>query len=605
MLQWDYDSVFTRLKDRLKTKAEARGEDLSDILFYGTNSLILQAVAETIAKQAEYDEYLTNEAKWDNAQNYSSILSQTSFYRYSPHRKIGATGSVKVSTDSGFAGDYPTPVILPKYSVFSNQELYFVSTTERILSPGQDYITVTIIQGIPKSTTYDITLAQYPDGTEYAEIEILNDSIEDTLYDVYINGMIAEEITHIREAEDRDSLVYTVKNKLDFSGIVFGFGNDVFGKKLEYGDTVTIKYVETEGRWGNVLAANNITSVEGTFTDINSVPVTLYCANTAQVAGGSDYEEEESIKAFAPKSFQSGGNIITTADYISAIRNTGLTDKEIVWGEKEVNEDLGNPPGTFIPAEENLTYVSAINIDPITGTGSKISEATETLIREALNELKGPTDIIQFVDTELIGVKFDSDIYISDKTYTLEEVKGNVETDLINEYKVENVEYRNNLYFSEYQSLIQQSEGVDHHQTDISFVSLLTFDSAYVFNLALNINNIKEGSVSIYVRNPSESDEWILMAQDDGSTNLIGQPTDPNNPESLPFELPGAQIDYSDGLAGDIIVTFGLTADYSQYEIKVEFEVDETVEGDLLLTKRQQVFYYYDSNITPHAVYVG
>lgn len=363
--------------------------------------------------------------------------------------------------------------------------------------------------------------------------------------------------------------------------------------------------METRGEWGNILSSANVTKVESSFVDANSVPVTLFCTNNNVLTGGDTYEEKEEIKVNAPRSYQTGDRAISRNDYSTIILRSGLVDKVSVWGEKEVNEDQGNPPGTYLPQDENLVYVSAFNIDPITAEGTEISEATKTAIRDELNEVKGPTDIVQFVDTEFIGVVFYTTVSVSDKSYTLEQVRSNVETALRNTYSLNSTGFRTDLYFSDYYALIDNTAGVNHHRTTLSFNSPTRFNSAYVFDLELNINNISPNSVKIYVRDTPNSDDWVLIAEDDGSTNIIGTPIDPNNPSSPTYELPGAKINYADGFGGEIIVTFGLTENYTNYDIRIDFELEDSEDGDLLLTKRQQIFSYYNSEINPIATYVS
>ena len=600
MEQWDTNSVAQRLRDRLKSLSEDK-----DILYYGNNSRIIDAVSEEFQEFSRYDEYLTAEAKWETARNYSSILSQSDFYNYKARRRRGSSGGLKISTSQTFDGDYPVSIDILKYSAFSNKDIFFVAKENRILSPGQNYITIDIVQGIPIDYTFEITSASYPDGTEYIELQIDNPDIENTVYDLFVNGIPWTEIDHIRLAETGVQLAYVVKNKKDFSGIMLLFGNGIFGKKLEIGDVVSFKCLETKGEWSNILASNNVTKVESSFVDANSVPVTLYCSNTDVLTGGDTYESKTEIKVNAPRSYQTGDRAISRLDYETIILRSGLVDKVSVWGEKEVNEDQGNPPGTYLPQEENLVYISAFNIDPITGIGTPITEATKSDIRDLLNEVKGPTDIIQFVDTEFIGVIFNTIPYVSDKSYTLEQVRSNIDTSFTADYALEQVGFRQNLYFSDYYALVDNTEGVNHHRTTLSFNSPAKFLSSYVFNLELNLNNIKPSSVKIYLNIPNENDEWFIIAEDDGSTNLIGTPTNPNDPNSPPYELPGAKINYADGFGGEIIVTYGLSEAYSNYSIKIDFKIEDSEEGDLLLTKRQQIFSYYEASINPIATYNG
>jgi len=573
----------------------------TDFLFFSTNLRILETVAEELTETVRYDEYLTRESKWNIARNISSLLTQSEFFNYSPHRKIGSNGTIRVSSDSAFDGDYPVTITIPKYTEFTNGETSFASSSQRILSPGQNFIDIQVVQGVPKIQTFEITSAQFPTGTEYAVLEVNNDSIEESLYDVKVNGQLWTRIEHIRLAESATSQNFVLRNKNDFSGIQIEFGNDVFGKKLEIGDIVTLEYLETKGENGNILESGNVNQILGLFTDANDQVVTLYASNISTIIGGTEYEEAESIRVNAPRSYQTGDRAMTRLDYQTLIIRSGAVDRVIVWGETEVNEDRGNPPGTYLPLEENLVYISGFNINPITLSGTTLTVAGQTFLRDELNPLKGPTDIIRFVDTQFIYITFHCTIFVSDKRYSLEEARANVENGLRTNYSLENTAFRENLYFSQYYEYINSIEGVGHHRTNLSFTNLLSFNSAYAFDLDLALNNIKPNSVKISVRTQS-SDPWTLIAQDDGNFNLIGEQIDPSDSGSGFYNLPGATINYADGFGGEILVTFGLNDNYTLYQIRVDFELEDSTEGDLLLTQRQQIYSYYQSNITMIAV---
>ena len=52
-----------------------------------------------------------------------------------------------------------------------------------------------------------------------------------------------------------------------FSGIIIYFGDGVISRRIEYGDSITIRWVETLGEDGELLQTNAITKVVSTFTD--------------------------------------------------------------------------------------------------------------------------------------------------------------------------------------------------------------------------------------------------------------------------------------------------------------------------------------------------
>lgn len=599
IMKFDYDSVLARLKARVLSKLD--GENL---LLFSTNSAFLEAAAEEFADADMYDEFLTREAVWETAQGYNSIMKQVSFYDYKPHRKVGSTGYIRVSTSKTFDGSWGTNITIPKFTQMSGGGLNFLSKESTYLAANANYVDIPVIQGEKTEKTIEITSTAYPE-LRYASIAIKDPDIENSLYSVKVNGILWTEVNSIRLATSNEDLYYTLQTLSDFSGVEITFGNGVFGKKLEYGDIVTFEYLQTKGEDGNVLSGGIITSVDTALKDESGTDVELFCTNLDALVGGSDYESVESIRSTAPLSFQTGNRAISSSDYATLIKQTNLVDKVQVWGEKEINEDVGNKPGTYVEASENLIYITGITVDPETGIGLPLSESSKSLIREALNDKKGTTDILQFVDTQVVYVTFESEVYISNTKYSSEQVIGNVHRALASEYSLSEAAYKKNLYFSDYYKTIDAAEGVDHHRTTLSFSEFFKFSSAYLVSMNINLANIMPGTVKLYIRDTAADGEWSQLGHDNGSGILIGDQIDPDDPSRGSYDLNSATISYIDGAIGDIIITYGLNQPFSNYEIRVDFALQDSEEGDLNLKYRQQLFAYYKDKIITHIMGVA
>ena len=599
IMKFDYDSVLARLKARVLSKLD--GENL---LLFSTNSAFLEAAAEEFADADMYDEFLTREAVWETAQGYNSIMKQVSFYDYKPHRKVGSTGYIRVSTSKTFDGSWGTNITIPKFTQMSGGGLTFLSKESTYLAANADYVDIPVIQGEKTEKTVEITSTAYPE-LRYAAIVIKDPDIENSLYSVKVNGVLWTEVNSIRLATSNEDLYYTLQTLSDFSGVEITFGNGVFGKKLEYGDIVTFEYLQTKGEDGNVLSGGIITSVDTALKDESGTDVELFCTNLDALVGGSDYESVESIRSTAPLSFQTGNRAISSSDYATLIKQTNLVDKVQVWGEKEINEDAGNRPGTYVEASENLIYITGITVDPETGIGLPLSESSKSLIREALNDKKGTTDILQFVDTQVVYVTFESEVYISNTKYSSEQVIGNIHNALASEYSLSEAAYKKNLYFSDYYKTIDAAEGVDHHRTTLSFSEFFKFSSAYLVSMNINLANIMPGTVKLYIRDTAADGEWSQLGHDNGSGILIGDQINPDDPSQGSYDLNSATISYIDGAIGDIIITYGLNQPFSNYEIRVDFALQDSEEGDLNLKYRQQLFAYYKDKIITHIMGVA
>jgi hypothetical protein len=595
---YSYENVLARLEARVIAKLKDDDEE-ARLLLFSTNRALLEAAAEEISDAAMYDEHLTREAIWDTAQGFSSIMKQVAFYNYKPHSKVGSTGKVRVSTSETFDGEYPYNITLPQWISFSGGGLSFLSKKQVSLPAGTKYVDVDIVQGKLRTKNISITEALFPlpQGTAYARLTVEDSNIENYNFEVRVNGVLWSEADHIRLAKSNDDKIYTRENMTAYKGAVLGFGNNMFGKALEYGDVVTITYVETEGKNGNVFASGIVTTVDDEATDETGETVQLFCTNLSAISGGRDYESLDEIRAHAPQAYQTSNRAITSKDYQFLIEGENFVDRVFVWGEKEINEDLGNKPGTFLPATQNLIYITGFLIDPDTQTGISMPESTKDRIREFLNDKKGATDILQFVDTQFVYLNFKIKAFISDYRYTPEQVRASIRKHLLEVYQAHTAEYRRSLYFSDYYAEIDGIEGIDHHITTLSLSETYKFTSAYEFTANIDLEMIKRGSVSIKVRSVANDMGWTPVAQDDGNGNILGLPVDPENPDGERYQLPSTFITYASGKIGKVVITNGLEFPHTSYDIRIDFELDDVQEGDILLTKRQQIIAYYSDRI--------
>lgn len=570
MVQFDYDSIRNRLIERLRSK-----ESWNDILFYSTNSRLIDIFAEELAYNMQMNEIYATECKWTLAKQISSILSEVKFFNYYPHRKIGASGYVRFSTSKTFSSSYPRAIEISRFTTCSTPLGVLVCVSETTsMSSAANYVDVPVIQGTPKETVFIAS------GDEYEQFTIINASIDNSVYDVIVNNEIWYPVESIREAETATSKVYVLENLTDFSGVTITFGNDYFGKKLSAGDIVTFKYVETDGDKGNIESLQTVTTVASTLYDSAGDEVDMYCTNLDAITGGRSYEDIEDIRVKAPKTYQSGNRAISKSDYKSILESFSFVSKANCWGEAEVNADLGNLPGTFIAAEENVVHVSAIS-----SSGESVSTEQQLTIRETLNEKKSPSDIVVFEDVNFIKLKFNITAYVADKKYSLTNVVAAIIDSLESQYSVNSMEFKKPIRYSDYVSLIDNVTGVDYHDTTIEYYKEELFNTAYSADLTPEIYSIKPGSVKIYARNTSQAGSgFFQIAYDDGTGSLVG---------SSGYTVTASSINYNTGI-GAIIVETGLTENYANYLLRVYFE---TTVQNIIPTKRYQIVSYGEAEV--------
>jgi len=561
-MQFDTESIKARITNSLRSKAS-----WAEILMFSTNSRIIDAVAENIAQLASYDEFLTRNTRWDLATEKSALVTQARFRGYDPHRKIGARGNIRVSADSSFASPPSDIVPIPQYSVFSDGgDLKFTAIQNENLLTSDNYIDIPVVQGEPKSYTH---VAQ---GDNYEQISITNDSVENEYYKVTVNGVEWTEVDDLNASDSADE-VYEFETTLNFDGVTVKFGNDVFGKKLQTGDTVIIYYVETLGIEGNVVATSLITSVESSFYTEGGDPITLFCTNTAALDGGSDEETLEEIRTNGIDTFQAGEKAVVQKDYEVKLQAHPYVQKATVWGAYEYNLDNNLDLWTWIETLENVVYVSAF-----TPAGEQLTEDQKITLIEYLKEDKPPTDIVRFVDAEFVEIALNSDIFVRDTSYVLSEVKANFISKFTTDYSLTNIDFKQSLYDTEWKGALNTVGGVTYHSSYIQVIFYPTFNSAYIGDLDAPTYPIEKESMSIYIKDlTAASPEYVLVGTDDGLGGFVAE---------SPYDLTGSSINYDTG-EGVLSVISGLTKDYSSYAIKVYFEVSSL---NIDLKERNQIF---------------
>lgn len=580
-MQFDQQSIEQRLVDSLSAKSE-----WAELLFFGTNRNLLATNAEGNAQLARYIEYLVRETKWSLARNVSSLMYQAAAHNYTPHRKNGAIGSIRLSTDEAFTTPPSTTVDIPKYSVFSTDAGVQVTSisANNLVSGVDSYVDIDVVQGTPK--TFSTTAL----GNINEVISIENDSIENSQYELFVNGVLWTQVEELR-VSDGSAEVYQIRNKPDFSGIELLFGNNLNGVQLTAGDTIQFKYIETLGVDGNITQVGKVTNVDSILYDTGSNTVEAFVTNLDSLVGGEGVETLEELRAQSPLTFQSAERAITRNDYKAILNATPQVLKSTVWGVYEINEDAGTP-GAYVTDQENYVYIAAIS-----SAGGNLGESAKTDLREYLQDFKSATDVLNFQDVVFIYLQFNTDVYVSNRSLVLSEIKSRVISAIEGQYVKDNLDFNENIPESDYQAFIDNLEGVDYHDTIIELVNFMDFNtSQFEAGTTLLLPEIKPSTVQVFVKHKTEQtdSDWQLVAVDDGANGFDDSGT------SFSINPVGSSVSYVTGDFG-IVVSTGLPmaefsgSTYENYELKVEYQI---VDNNLVLQGRAQIFDLYKANVT-------
>tara|TARA_B100001093_G_scaffold97073_1_gene89090 strand:- start:2812 stop:4677 length:1866 start_codon:yes stop_codon:yes gene_type:complete len=306
------------------------------------------------------------------------------------------------------------------------------------------------------------------------------------------------------------------------------FGDGVLGTSLESGNLITVDYLTTSG-----AAANGIAKINTSTTDSDFNITELTTVN--KVYGGSNKETTDSIKFYAPRTFEGQNRAVTVRDYKTIIPKIYTQSSSVnVWGGED------NDPPQF-----GRVYIS---IKP--NDGSYLTDFEKNTIQ---NRLKTDYSILtilpEIIDpnyTKLLvstNVKYDNEATILGedelKTIVLNTIKTFSDT-FMNEFD-------NYFRYSNFISAIDNSnDAITNNTTTVNLQIekkiTLNARSQYVYNFN---NEITVGSISSTGFKSMNSNN-LLYIEDTSDTALKFYYTDSNGKKVYVNTVSGT-IDHKKG----------------------------------------------------------
>ena len=315
----DFDQIKTSIKDYLKANS-----NFTDYDFEGSN---LSSIIDVLA----YNTYLTsyntnmvaNEVFIDSATLRQNVVSLARNIGYLPKSRRASKTNITFSVDA--RGTTATSITLNAgicvtSSVrFASKNFTFIvpsSVTALVDSNGfAKFENIDVYEGtyITQSFTVSSRLPNQKFMLSNAGIDtdlmsvIVRDSESSSIQQKYT---LADSLFEV----DDTSLVYFLK-ETDGERYEVLFGDDVFGKKLEEPNYISVSYPVCAGS-----AADGITKARfsGTLVDNNGIVVnngiSLITINTPSY-GGKDIESTESVKKYSTQIYASQNRAVTAADY--------------------------------------------------------------------------------------------------------------------------------------------------------------------------------------------------------------------------------------------------------------------------------------------------
>lgn len=567
-IAFDYDSIKNRIITNLSSQSE-----WASFLDYGTTDNVISSLANEMAYEVQYGEYNTIENFWNMARNRSSLLQMSPMHGYIVPRKQASSGTIRVSTSPTFDTSHDKNVSIPKFFQFSGNDIYVCADNDYTLNANENYIDVSCKQGEVKTVSF---LAE---GLQYEEKTIIDDSVDNSFFVLTVNDVEWTYVDSLFLYGSTDK-VFQIRTLADLSGITIRFGNDIFGKKLSKNDKITFKYISTKGNNGNVFSSDIITTVESQAFDSNGLSVKLYCNNITKFIGGVDYPSLEYIREVSPKVYQTGGRASSRDDYYTILKQINYLSKISVWGAYETFKDANEDPWGYIPTEKNVVHLAVLD-----SNYDSINDSQKNAIIDTIHGLCDPTDLIQFESVGKIPMIFHVDGTIINSSYTTAEVESSIKTALSETYGIENMNFGENIYDSDYVRLIDEVKGIDNHISYVELYKDIKLSSAYFGDFQLPIYPIDTSHTFIYVKDLTQEDsDFELMATCDSNGNIVGVEQ---------YVTTNSTINPNTGL-GALYILNGLSGDYNNYLFKISYRY---IEDNIKALKRSNILYYENAKI--------
>ena len=418
----DFDQIKVQIREYLRGNS-----NFTDFDFEGSNfSVLIDTLAYNTYINAFNANLVVNESFLDSATVRENVVSLARNIGYIPRSRTAARAQIKfeVPTDTTSSTLTLEPGLVCVGA--ADNTSYRFSVPERITARvknkvavfGDDINPITVFQG-------SYLTRQFSVDTSIDQRYILdNPNIDTSTVRVYVSGAndtgLGREFKHIDNILniDKYSEIFLMQ-EVQENRYEIMFGDGYFGKELETGNIITVRYIVTDGSAGNGPA---LFDFQGNFTDdknIRVIPTASVSVNTVQKASnGGSVEDVKSIKYFAPRLYSAQYRAVTSRDYEAIIQSIYPSTESVavVGGEELSPPRFGTVQISIKP--KNGTYVSDFDKQQIL---NKLKSYSIAGIKQSI------------IDLKVLYVELDSNIYYNlSQTSSVDNLKTNVTSALTN-----------------------------------------------------------------------------------------------------------------------------------------------------------------------------
>ena len=406
----DFDQVKTSLKDYLRSNS-----DFTDYDFEGSN---LASILDVLAYNTYITSYnanmITNEVFIDSATLRENVVSLARNIGYLPRSRVASTATVSFFVDVTGVTPAPATITLNKGPVASSAgqtgvNSYVFCILEDITVPvftDSNGTAVATFDNVKISEGTLVTNAFTSSSVNPDQKFILpNSGIDTSLMTVTVRSN-ASETTGAKYSSqnsifdiDSSSKVYFLQEIEDERYEIF-FGDDIFGKKLEEGNYVTVEYVVSSGDAANGISNFTFAGRLSYIRNAQSYSVTTgvsLLSTDLKSTGGESIETVDSIKKFAPRIYASQNRAVSANDYETLIpaKIYPETESISVFGGEEL-----------VPPQYGKVFIS---IKP--RTGDFLPNLIKENIKTRLKKYAVAGIVPEILDLKYLYIEVDSKIY--------------------------------------------------------------------------------------------------------------------------------------------------------------------------------------------------
>ena len=403
----DFNDIKAQIKDFLRSNS-----NFTDFDFEGSNfSVLIDTLAFNTYINAFNANLVANESFLDSATIRENVVSLARNIGYVPRSKTAATATIKIDDiDLGATNDSSPRFITLRSGLVcvGNQD----NTTYRFSIPDNISSSRVIDIGGTSFAQFDDDITIYEgtflrrvykvDTSQDQRFIIDSPNMDSSTLRVYVAGAADSNIGRKYKKIDnilnidKNSEIYLSQEIQDEKYEIL-FGDGLFGRKLETGQTITATYIVTDGEDGN--GPSNF-SFQGTFSRDNgsffTPSDTVTISTVSNAANGAEVENSSSIKYFAPRLYSAQYRAVTPRDYEAIITDIfPKTESVAVVGGEELD------PPQFGKVQ--------ISIKPKNGT--YVSDFDKIQIKNQLKKyaVAGINNVI--VDLKILYVELNTNVY--------------------------------------------------------------------------------------------------------------------------------------------------------------------------------------------------